>query len=263
VVGDDSRVGTVDEGTGGHADPPFRSDTIMLVRVDPTNHQFTIVSVPRDTKTDLDGTPGKLNYQYALHGNEGLVQRVSEMTGVPIDYYIDTTFVGFENLVDKMGGIDVNVPIAIEMSDIVHGDYIELDAGQQHLDGEEALMFARMRKAYQEMDSTRQYNDRAILVSMMQKALNNPDKATEYAKDLMDTVHETNMPADALAYYLKEFLANADKVTFYSGSFPAEGGIDPETNQWLAYYDPAMWNSIMAVVKEGGDPNTVYQPPFG
>ena len=263
IVGNDTRNGTKDEGKGTHgADGQQRSDTMMLMRVDPSNYQITIVSIPRDTQTTIDGETCKINEAYNRGGIEGSVAKVEEYTGVNIKYYFDVSFVEFENLVDAMGGVDVNVPVTMTFKDVVKGGTITLQPGDQHLDGREALVFARVRKVYQEMDSSRQYDDRQIVQSLMQKVINDPASVAGYADDFMNIVH-TNMSANELLYYATKFAENSSSVNFLSGSFPADGDIDAATGLWLAWYNPDTWNAIVDVVDAGGDPNSVYTPPFG
>jgi LCP family protein required for cell wall assembly len=263
LVGNDSRDGTVDEGKGKHgSDGRKRSDVMMRLRVDPKKHQVTIVSIPRDTQAYDGDEKIKINWMYNRGGIEASVDKVEEYTGANIKYYFDVSFAEFVKLVDALGGVDVNVPADMTFRDVMSGDKITLQAGDQHLEGNQALVFARVRKIFQEMDSSRQYDDRQIIQSLMQKAIDNPEKLAEYTGDFMDIVH-TNMDADALAYYLKDFIDHKDDVKFLSGSFPAEGDIDAETGQWLAWRDPDQWAAIMEVVDKGGDPNDVYTPPFG
>lgn len=258
IVGNDTRIGTTEIKKKQYADGNARSDTMMLLRVDPMTYQITIVSIPRDTYAEIDGEVNKLNEQYQRHQIEGLVEKVSELTGVNIKYYVNASFVEFEDLVDKLNGVTVNVPIAISLKDIVHGDMIHLDAGDQTLNGPEALVLARVRKQYINMESTRQFNDRNILISLIQKAIDNPEEAAQYADTLLTTTH-SNMSMEELVYYMNEFIAHADQVHFVHGSFPAEG--DMFGDIWLAYYDADTWARIMEVVDNGGDPNEVYQIP--
>lgn len=263
IVGNDTRDGTKDEGKGTHgADGRQRSDTMMLVRVDPKNYLITIVSIPRDTTAYIDGEKVKINEAYNRGGIDATIAKVEEYTGVNIKYYYNVSFAEFVELVDSLGGVDVNVPVTMTFRDVMKGTTVTLEPGEQTLNGRQALVFARVRKVYQEMDSSRQYDDRSIVVSLMQKALDDPESMVAYIDDFMDIVH-TNMSTDELTYYVNRFIEHSDKVKFYSGSFPADGDIDAETGYWLAWYDPDTWQAIMDVVDDGGDPNEVYTPPFG
>ena len=270
IVGNDSRNGTHDEGKGTHgADGHQRSDVMMLVRVDPKNHQISLVSIPRDTQSMIDGEIVKINESYNRGGIEASVAKVEEYTGVNIKYYFDVSFAEFVDLIDALGGLDINVMQTITFPNVMDGNELTVQEGDQHLNGREALVLARVRKAYQYGDGTRQYNDRRIIIELVNKAINNPEKLEQYRKDFMSIVH-TNMSDAELAFYTNEFAENAKDVKFVSATFPIEGDIDdrahdPQNGEalWLAWYNPDTWKAIMDVVKEGGDPNSVYSAPIG
>lgn len=264
IVGNDSRDGTFKEGNGSHgADGTQRSDTMMLCRVDPKNAQITLVSIPRDTQTLIDGETVKINEVYNRGGIKGSVAKVEEYTGVNIKYYFDVSFAEFVNLIDALGGVDVNVPVTMTFEEAIEGGQVTEEAGEQHLDGKHALSFARVRKIFVNMDSSRQYDDRSIIISLINKVLNDPEQMALYTGEFMNIVH-TNMDDAELVFYVSKFIENKDKVKFIEGSFPAEGDIDGATQLWLAWYNPDTWRAMMEVIDDGGDPNEVYSPPpFG
>ena len=263
IVGNDSRNGTVDEGKGHHgSDGHQRSDVMMLIRVDPKTHLVSLLSIPRDTTAEYNGEIKKINEGYDLGGIEGIKAKVEEYTGVNIKYTFDVNFAEFAQLIDALGGVDVDVIAPMTFQEVIGGGEVSLDAGPQTLNGKQALVFARVRKIFNSGDATRQYNDRSIIISLINKGINNPDKLAAYTGDFMDIVH-TNMSDAELVYYSTDFMKHAKDVKFISASFPWEGGDDPATGLWLTYYDPAMWKSIMDVFREGGDPNSVYTTPIG
>ena len=96
----------------------FRTDTIILARVDPKQQALTLVSIPRDTQVDL-GEYGeqKINAAHTFGGATLAVQAVEELTGVPISHYAEIDFDGFLGLVDALGGVEVDVPMAIDDED--------------------------------------------------------------------------------------------------------------------------------------------------
>ncbi|MDO4890533.1 MAG: LCP family protein, partial [Coriobacteriaceae bacterium] len=206
------------------------------------------------------GENKKVNMWYDRGGIEGSVAKVEELTGVNIKYYFDVSFSEFTKLVDALGGVDVEVPVEMSFRNVMDGKTITLQPGAQTLNGDEALVFARVRKIFVNMDSSRQYDDRQIIQSLMQKAIDNPEQLAQYTGDFMNIVH-TNMPDEALVFYLSDFIEHSDDVKFLSGSFPIEGDIDPESGWWLAWYDADTWKAIVDVIDKGGDPNEVYSPP--
>lgn len=153
-----------------------RTDTIILVRVDPIEKIVSMVSIPRDTMVNLPGVgTAKINAAYYYGGAAGTIAAVKELTGVDIDHYVSINFEGLIQLVDAIGGIDVFVDERID--DWKAGDAI-VEAGQQHLNGAQALVLARSRD-YADGDYTRQVNQRKVIMAIVEKAMNAP--ATELA----------------------------------------------------------------------------------
>ena len=262
VVGDDRREGTVGL-RGQYADGKGRSDTLMLVRVDPKNYKLTLVTVPRDTQAWYEGEKCKINETYHKGGIDALKQAVADLTGVEADYYLITTFVSFQNLIDDMGGLVIDVPIDEAMQDVVTGHLVEFSAGeQQTLDGKEALVFARERHAYEAYDGNlqeayRQTNDRYILTTMIQQILSDtPDKVGENVEALLKNF-ETDWDTAEVVAYAKDFCAHRDKIEYLSGTGPYNGDIDPEIELWLAYRDEDTWARVIEHVNEGGDPQDI------
>ena len=258
VVGDDSRAGTVDL-HGQYADGKGRSDTTMLVRVDPKNYKLTLVSVPRDTTIDLDGSPNKINESYHQYGIDGLKDEIKKLTGVVPDYYLITNFVDFQKIVNELGGINVNVPVYESMKDIVSGEHVEFDAGEQTLNGAQALIFARDRHSYDwsgNADPFRQTNDRYILRTMIQQILANPKTAGEVAGALYQFI-DSDMSDRELEAYVTDFAENAKKVKFESYSGPYDGGPDPDAGMWLAYRDEDTWAKVIEAVDNDQDASEI------
>lgn len=260
IVGDDRREGTIGL-HGQYADGKGRSDTLMIARVDPANNKLTLVTVPRDTQAEYDGQRCKLNETYHQGGIEALKKAVADLTGVEVDHYLITTFVSFENLVDDMGGLTVNVPINNAMQDIVTGEWQEFPAGEQTLDGKQALVFARERHAYEMyngnlQEAYRQSNDRYILSTMIRQILANRETVSDNVKALYKNF-ETDWDVEDIAAYAEYFSANRDNLNIIDGTGPYEGDIDAETQLWLAYRDEDTWHKVIDVVNSGGDPKEV------
>lgn len=262
VVGDDRREGTVGK-HGQYADGKGRSDTLMLVRVDPKNYKLTLVTVPRDTQAWYKDQKCKINETYHKGGIKALKKAVKELTGVQADYYLITTFVSFQNLIDDMGGLTIDVPIDEGMTDVVTGEWVEFPAGEnQTLNGREALVYARERHAYEAyngnlQEAFRQTNDRYILTTMIKQILSGtPDKVGAAVEALFKNF-ESDWDVKEIAGYAKDFCAHRDKVEFLSGTGPYDGDIDPEIELWLAYRDEDTWARVIEHVNEGGDPQDI------
>lgn len=132
-----------------------RSDSMMLVTVDPITRQAGMLSIPRDLWVEIPGfdhnrinTAYMLGEAYKLPGGGPALatQTVEDLIGVPIDYYAVIDFKSFENVIDQIGGIDVLVEEPIKIAPIGRMA-IQLEAKAYHFDGAEALAYARVRKA--------------------------------------------------------------------------------------------------------------------
>lgn len=125
----------------------YRSDSTMLARIDPVQKKVTLISIERDTLVNIEGYGvGKINSAYTYGGPALMVKTVSQFAGVPISHYAEINFDGFKSVVDALGGVDVNVPITIDDADA--GGHV--DAGEQTINGDQALILCRARNAYEE-----------------------------------------------------------------------------------------------------------------
>ena len=145
VIGYDRRAGEA-KGT------PSRSDTLMLVRANPKNDTISMLSFPRDLQAEIvcPGKPTyttKINAAYANCGARGTLETVRKLTGVPVNYLITVNFRGFRQLVDKLGGIWMDVDRRYLNTQGGPSGYatINLQPGYQKLGGYQALDFVRFR----------------------------------------------------------------------------------------------------------------------
>src|SRR5438477_1599927 len=131
---------------------PGRSDTMMLIRSDPGNHTVSLLSFPRDMRVAIH-CPGrsvwydKINAAYPTCGPLGSLETIKELTHVPINYLISVNFLGFIQVVDKLGGVYMDVDRRYFNDHRGPTGYagINLEAGYQRLSGKQALDFVRYR----------------------------------------------------------------------------------------------------------------------
>lgn len=149
------------------------SDTMMLIRFNPETKQLVVLSIPRDTRTEIPGYGiEKINAANA-RGGPGLTARsVSELLGgVQIDRYIRINVQGVEKLVDALGGVTVYVPQDMKYQDDSQHLYINLKAGKRHLNGNQALQLLRFR--YDENgDIGRIQRQQMVIRALTEQALN-------------------------------------------------------------------------------------------
>lgn len=132
LLGIDARKGEKDS----------RTDTIILASVDPKLKKAIILSIPRDTRVKLRGsTNQKINAANVYGGPDLVRSTVEELLDIDIDYYVKANFEGFAQIIDILGGIDIDV----EQRMYKPSEEIDLQAGEQHLDGKGALAYVRFR----------------------------------------------------------------------------------------------------------------------
>ena len=137
VLGVDRRP-SADEGSSA------RSDTLMLVRVTPETGRVELLSVPRDLLVEVaPGVQDRINSAYAYGGVEQAKAAMENFIGIPIDRYAIVDFGGFEDVVNALGGITVEVGEPIQVG--IEGRRVYIPPGTQELDGLEALAYARYR----------------------------------------------------------------------------------------------------------------------
>jgi LCP family protein required for cell wall assembly len=137
VLGSDARSSTAETS---------RSDTIMLLHVDPANNYLSLLSFPRDLRVDLEGfdAPQKLNRAYAEGGPALTIKTIQQLTGIDIDHFLEVDFKAFRNLVEHVGGVYLEVDRRYYYTSSEY-ENIDLQPGYQLLGGAEALDYVRFR----------------------------------------------------------------------------------------------------------------------
>lgn len=150
-------------------DTVYRSDTIILARIDPGSKQVWLLSIPRDTRVQIPGHgTRKVNEAFALGEEKLAIKTVEKFAGVRINHYMGLNFKGFHKAVDAMGGVWIDVPVAINdpEADATPGNRASrIDPGYQLLDGEHALTFVRTRHTFADQDFGRMRNQQAFFLA--------------------------------------------------------------------------------------------------
>lgn len=144
VIGSDSRedlpAGLVNDRTPGQ-----RADVIMLITLE--GEQVRVLSIPRDLQVEIEGYgTNKVNAAFAFGGSSLMVSAVSQEFDIPINHYLEVDFFGFASIVDELGGVDISFPYRARD----RKSFLDVPAGTETLDGEQALAYARSRN-YQEL----------------------------------------------------------------------------------------------------------------
>lgn len=149
-----------------------RSDVMMLLDVDGEKKQATLVSIPRDSRVEIRGHgKTKINHAYAYGKADLALETVNKSFGLNVPYYIVTDYAFVKDVVDIVGGIEVNVPMDMDYEDPSADPplSIHLKKGLQTLNGDEALQFLRFRKGYKNADLDRVKAQQAFMSSLMGK----------------------------------------------------------------------------------------------
>ncbi|MBF8807744.1 MAG: LCP family protein [Enterococcus lacertideformus] len=156
-----------------------RSDTMMVVTVNPQQKKSTIISLDRDIYTNIVGygTVDKLNHAYAFGGVEMAMDSIEQLLDIPIDHYVTINLDGMEDLINAVGGIEVNNKIDFTLNGI------HVPVGKQVLDGEKGLAYSRMRHEDPQGDIGRQARQREVVTKIVNKVLS-LDGVSNYRKIL-------------------------------------------------------------------------------
>jgi polyisoprenyl-teichoic acid--peptidoglycan teichoic acid transferase len=145
-----------------------RSDTIIVLTINPEMNSVKMLSIPRDTRTEIvgRGTQDKINHAYAFGGVEMSMDTVEDFLDIPIDYYLKVNMEGFKDIVDAVGGV-----LVTNDQEFSQGGH-QFAQGEILLNGEKALSYVRMRKQDPRGDFGRQQRQRQIIEGVIKKGAN-------------------------------------------------------------------------------------------
>ena len=195
----------VDTGNGSREDPwAVNSDTMILVTVNPRTKETTMTSLERDILTNVssDGqtVQEKLNAAYAQGGAKLAIKTIQDLLNIHIDRYVMINMKGLIQLVDKIGGITVNNPFDFDISiEENEPEYTaKIAPGRHEINGEQALVYSRMRYQDPEGDYGRQKRQREVIKKIVEKVLSL--NSLSHYKGIIDSVSDnmqTNISLDS------------------------------------------------------------------
>ncbi len=146
-----------------------RSDTMMILTLNPQKEKMQILSIPRDTRTTIvgRGVEDKINHAYAFGFTDMSVATVENMLDIELDYFVEMNMEGLSELIDELGGITVQNELDWQGNNGFH-----YSKGELHLDGSETLGYARMRKEDPEGDFGRTARQRQVVEAAIDKGAN-------------------------------------------------------------------------------------------
>lgn len=253
-------------GTGGkNHEGADLTDTIIVASLDEDDKLITMVSIPRDIYVkDMTVGNSKINevyynaqkyYKNSIEGIEHMKEKVEELMGIPIHYWVKVDFDGFKDLVDALGGIDINVkkpiydPYYPKDGTFLYEPF-SISAGEQHMDGEIALKYARSRKTTSDFD--RADRQQQIIYAIKEKALQtktilNQNKIIEILDTLKENI-STNIS-------VKELLTLGGMATDYSSDRIQHKLIHDDPTQCGGFlYTPErqFYNEMFVLLPAGG-----------
>lgn len=223
-----------------------RSDTMLLVRVDPEANSISVLSIPRDTQVEIPGVGlTKINHANMLGGDSLAARVVSRnLNGVEIDRYVRVSTEAFRELVDMLGGVEVFVPDRMVYTDETQGLYIDLEQGWQTLNGDQAEQFARFR-ADGNGDIGRVQRQQQLIRALRDR-ISSPAVITQLpqAIQLIQTYVDTNLSLEEMLA-LANFGLNLEQDSFRMVMLPGRFSTPDEfvASYWIT--DPDAVDQVM------------------
>jgi LCP family protein required for cell wall assembly len=221
-----------------------RTDTMIVATVNPETESTKMVSIPRDTYTEIigRGNKDKITHAYAFGGADMAMNTVENFLNVPIDYYATINFEGFEDIVDAVGGVTVENDFAFS------DNGYDFPEGEIEMDGEKALTYVRMRKEDPRGDLGRNERQRQVLEAVANKG----QSVTSITRigDYLDVVEEnvrTNMTFEDMKDLRSNYFSarnDIENINFENGQDRTIDGI------YYMEQDPAEVQEISSMLRE-------------
>lgn len=188
-----------------------RTDSIMIVTIDPQKHKTTITSIPRDTAVTISGfskqSPSKINAAYSWGKAKTTIMTVQNMLNIPIDFYVLINMGGMEKVINKIGGVDITPTLSFTYS-----GYSFKKGEKTHMNGKKALAYSRMRYDDPENDYGRQKRQRSVLMALVNKSAS---MSTLVDKGLISSLTkqiQTDISFDDIMRLAKSYRSSNDNV---------------------------------------------------
>ena len=228
-------------GTDGRpGETQYRSDTIILARIDPQQKVATLLSIPRDTMVTWKGSTMKINGVHTYDGAAGMVQIVSDLCHVEISHYAEVNFDGLSGITDALGGVTVDVDMDIK--DTEHFDDVtELSKGEQVLNGAQALFYCRCRY-FADGDYTRMRHQRTFVKSCADMVI-------------------TDMSVTEIASLANEMRGMNTEDGIYTAFVPSVPQMVDGVSYVVADWDQL--DEMMKIIDAGQDPSSFNEGGYG
>ena len=227
--------------TAGDINSVSRSDVNIVMTVNPKNHEVLLTNIQRDMQVQLHGTTGikdKLTHA-GIYGIDMSRQTIEDFLDTKIPYYIRVNFDSLVKVVDTIGGVDIDNDVAFK------GYTRNFEIGKLHLNGKEALEYARERKKMPSGDYTRGLHQEKIMEAIINKVTTSKKILNNYSKftSVLDEFIQTNIPSSTIKSYVKEQIDTMpswrviSRAVDSSGSALVETYSMPGMNLYVAFPD--------------------------
>ncbi|NLR09041.1 MULTISPECIES: LCP family protein [Lactobacillaceae] len=188
-----------------------RTDSMMIITLNPSTNKTTITSVPRDTAVSIPSytkeAPSKINAAYAWGQSKTTIKTVQQMLNVPIDFYALVNMGGMKKVIDKVGGVDITPTLSFKYS-----GYTFKKGQKTHMDGKKALAYSRMRYDDPKGDYGRQTRQRSVLTALVHQSGSISTLLNQSFIDSISAQTQTDLTFDDLTKLAKNY-RSATKTT--------------------------------------------------
>jgi LCP family protein required for cell wall assembly len=255
ILGSDTRDPGNTEGS--------RSDTIILGHIARGRSSAQLISIPRDTwvyvpqtKAGRGGRDAKINASFTFGGIPLAIQTVERFTGVRIDHVVTIDFAGFQQIVDAIGGIDINVDLTFTS---IHKPYRTFTKGKMHMDGATALDFSRQRQQFTDGDFARIRHQQQVIKAILNQGvsgglLSNPGRLNSFLQATANSVSaDDTLPIIDMAMDLRHL--RAENLTFLTsptkglGQVGTESVVFPDMSGVRSLYQAVRRDDVPAILR--------------
>jgi len=195
----------------GSIDNVTNTDVNMIITVDPINRKVLLTSIPRDYYVNLpsfgDDAYDKLTHA-GYYGIEESAKAIENLLDIDINYYVKVNFSTIEGVIDAIKGVDVYSDYSFKAD--IYPDYFTFKKGMNHLNGKQALAFARERHSFKDGDVQRVKNQQKVLTAIINKVTSSTTLVTNFSQ-ILDSVgnsFSTNMETKSINRFIKMQLNN-------------------------------------------------------
>lgn len=210
-----------------------RTDAIALAIFDAQNPGLRIASIPRDSRVYIPGKGwDKINHAYVYGGIRLLRETLVNLTGMPIDYFVKVSYKSFPRIVDILGGIDIYVEKRLVYNDYSGKLFINIPAGQQHMNGKTALGYVRFR--HDPLGDIGRVKRQQKFIDIMMQKIKTPSiipRIPAIVNEVMDAVDTDLAPLEALKLLQFANSLPPDRITMFMA--PGKSGFSKNVSYWI------------------------------